>query len=171
MNQLGRLLGADLAYLPTTGLGEGVPGRGGIQNSASVYETAAGATETFATRAEAARTNNWAENYSDLADVRWNELDRPLGDESAWIRITGLEECIVETPSPGPGAPTPGGAPPTCAVAQQAIIDQVVIRSGRTFIYFQVTSAVPAGSVEDIFIGQVEVWANAVIGRARTTFP
>ena len=80
--------------------------------------------------------------YSDFSDVRWGEIDRPLGDESTGLGLPGSKECIVETPTPGPGAPTPGPVP-TCAIAQQVIIDQVVVRAGRTYIYLQATSACP----------------------------
>jgi hypothetical protein len=170
LNQIGRLLSGEITFVPTQNLGPEVAARGGIQNSAGVYETPAGAGETYTMNSEAALTSDWAAAYSDFDDVRWGEIDRSLGDESTWIRITGLEECIVETPTPGPGAPSPGPVP-TCAIPQQVIIDQLVIRAGRTYIYFQATSSVPAGSVEDVFVGQVEVWAQAVVGRANATFP
>ena len=119
---------------------------------------------------QAALTSDWAATYSDFSDVRWGEIDRPLGDESTGSGLPGSKECIVETPTPGPGAPTPGPVP-TCAIAQQVIIDQVVVRASRTYIYLQATSAVPAGSIEDIFIGQVELWGKTVVDRANATFP
>src|SRR5687768_14373180 len=149
LEQIGRLLGAEITFVPTQGLGPDVAARGGIQNSVSVYETPFGAGQTFTANKEAALSADWAESYPDFTDVRWRAVDRTLGDESAWVRITGVEECIVQTPSPAPGAPAPTGPAPTCAVNQQVIIDQVITRAGRAYIFFQVTSAVPEGSVPD----------------------
>ena len=47
LNQLGRLLGVDLSFLPVDSLADDEPIRGGIQNSASVYTEPEGASETF----------------------------------------------------------------------------------------------------------------------------
>ena len=47
LGELGRLMGVDLTFIPTSALAEDSPVRGGIQNSASVYEDARGASQSF----------------------------------------------------------------------------------------------------------------------------
>ena len=53
-----------------------IPGKGRDQNSASVYADTSGASQAFKTRSEAARTNDWPANYTDLDDVQTAEVAR-----------------------------------------------------------------------------------------------
>ena len=84
------------------------PRLGGIQNSAGVYETPAGAGETFTMNSQAALTSDWAATYSDFSDVRWGEIDRVHCDESTWIRITGFERVHRRNPNAGAWRAHPG---------------------------------------------------------------
>jgi hypothetical protein len=138
--------------------------RGGIQNSASVYNDNSGAASAFSVRSEAARTNDWPANYTDLTDVKVTQVDTAVGDETYWLRVTGLDKC--EIPTPGPGSP-----PATCPPPRQAVIDHVLLRSGRTFIYLMTASDAPVGAPQDIFTEEVKAWATAVAARAAETFP
>lgn len=165
LRRLGRQLGVDLTFVPVSDVAADSPARGGIQNSASVYVDNAGAASAFSVRSEAARTNDWPANYTDLTDVKVAQVDRVIGDETYWLRVTGLDEC-------NPEEATPGTSPaPTCPPARLAVIDHVLLRSGRTFIYLMTASDAPADSAPDIFAAQVEDWAAAVAGRAVQVFP
>ncbi len=164
LNLIGRLLGVDLTFLPAGEIPEDTPGRGGIQNSVSVYTGIDGAQEAFRTRAEAARTNDWRANYAELDEVTVTELQRPLGDESLWIRVTGLQECEIDVP---PGQPSPTIE----CVPRLAVIDHVLVRSGRNFIYLNANADAPKGSIEDVFAADVQRWVQLVVDRARAAFP
>jgi hypothetical protein len=164
LNLLGRQLGVDLTFIPTAEIPMDTPGRGGIQNSASVYTNVPGASETFKTRIQAARTNDWAANYADLNDVKAAELQRPLGDESVWVRVTGLDECEADVP-PGEPSPTIECRP------RLTVIDHVLVRAGRNFIYLSAVSDTAAGSIPEVFAGDIQRWVQVVVDRARETFP
>jgi hypothetical protein len=164
LERLGRQLGVDLTFVPVSDVAVDSPARGGIQNSASVYVDNAGAASAFDVRSEAARTNDWPANYTDLTDVKVAQVDQVIGDETYWLRITGLDKC-------NPEEATPGTSPAPCPPARLAVIDHVLLRSGRTFIYLMTASDAPADAAPDTFAGQVEEWAAAVAGRAAQVFP
>lgn len=165
LNALGRQLGVDITFVPVSDISGDSPARGGIQNSASVYLGNSGSAAAFKVRSEAARTNDWPANYTDLTDVKTTEMDRQIADETYWLRVTGLDKCDESTATPGV-SPTP-----TCPPPRLAVIDHVLVRSGRTFIYVMVASDVPASSPDDIFAVDIEGWATAVAARASQTFP
>ncbi|MEO6197001.1 MAG: hypothetical protein ABIP58_02725 [Dehalococcoidia bacterium] len=165
LNALGRQLGVDITYVPVSDIPADSPARGGIQNSASVYLGNSGSVAAFKVRSEAARTNDWPANYTDLTDVKTTEMDRQIADETYWLRVTGLDKCDESTATPGV-SPTP-----TCPPARLAVIDHILIRSGRTFVYLMVASDVAASSPDDVFAVDIEGWATAVASRASQTFP
>ncbi len=165
LNGLGRQLGVDLTFVPVADVPADSPARGGIQNSASVYLDPEGASQAFKTRSEAARTNDWPANYQDLDDVQTAEVASGVGDESYWLRITGLDQCEAAEATPGPSPA------PTCPPPRLAVIDHLLFRSGRTFIYLMVVSDTPTGVEDDVFAAQVRDWAMTVGGRAVQTFP
>jgi hypothetical protein len=165
LNNLGRQLGVDITFVPVSDIPGDSPARGGIQNSASVYLDNSGSAAAFKVRSEAARTNDWQANYTDLTDVGVAEVDRQIADETYWLRVTGLDKCDES-------AATPGVSPtPTCPPARLAVIDHVLVRSGRTFIYLMVASDTASGVAPDVFATQIEEWATAVASRASQTFP
>jgi hypothetical protein len=162
---LGRQLGADLTFVPVSETPLDTPARGGIQNSASVYVDTGGAHEAFLVRSEAARTNDWPANYTDLENVQTAEVASVVGDETYWLRVTGLDKCDASTATPGL-SPTP-----TCPPPRLGVIDHVILRSGRTFIYLMVVSDAAPDAEDDIYAAQVRDWAQAVADRALQTFP
>ena len=164
LNLLGRQLGVDLTFIPTQEIQPDTPGRGGIQNSVSLYTGIDGVTEAFRTRTQAARTNDWRANYAELSEVQSTEVQRPLGDESLWVRVTGLQACEADTP---PGEPSPTIE----CVPRLAVIDHVLVHVGRNFIYLNVVSDAAKGSIPEVFAADVQRWVQLVIDRAREVFP
>jgi len=168
LDQLGRLLGVDLSFVPTDSLAEDEPVRGGIQNSASVYTNPDGASQTFQETVTGVRATDWQQSYPDLADFELREMDHQVGDESIWLRITGTETCTVQTPA---GA-SPTEAPTvTCPDPRLIVDDYVIFRAGRVRSLVKVLSAHPLGSSPDIFEDAVAGWVQLVIDRSKQEFP
>jgi hypothetical protein len=158
----------DLTFIPTETLPENEPVRGGIQNSASVYTNTGGASQTFQETAAEARSTDWKAGYPELSNVTVIEVNRQVGDESLWIRISGFETCTVQTPV----GQTPGGPVETfaCPGGKFVVDDYVIFRAGRTRSLLKVLSQ-HATSESGIFEEQVQAWAELVVERANATFP
>jgi len=164
---LGRLMGVDLTFIPTAALPEDDPVRGGIQNSASVYDDSFGAGQSFQETVAEVRLTDWSLTYRDLTDLGVNEIDRQVGDESIWIRISGFDQCTEVTP---PGAP-PGATPAETCPPQRLITDDYVIfRAGRVRSLVKVFAAHDQDSAVDVFVDRVEAWAQIVVNNARDTY-
>lgn len=169
MIETGRQLGADKTFLPTDRLSPAESVRGGVQSSASVYTGAAGAAQTFQETVDEARANDWAANYPDLEELRVDEIPQTIGDESLWLRISGLEQCeAAVTNTPGPDGTVP---PATCEGKKRVILDNIIFRVGRVRALISVSSLVAQQAEPDILVPQFKGWADLVAGRAATTFP
>lgn len=160
----GRQLGADVQFIPTSRMDPNSPLRGGIGSSASVYTNTLGASESFQDTVAQARSNNWEANYPAILGVQVTEIQRPIGDESIWLRIAG-KDC---TPAPASGV-----SAPVCNGPQhEVIIDNVVFRVGRVRAYLQVSTLFPMDTATaDIYQDEVSTWAEAVVQHARDKFP
>ena len=168
LQELGRLLGVDYTFIPTEALPQSVPVRGGIQNSASVYIDAHGASESFLETVVQARTNDWELGYPGLDDFNVVVLDRPVGDESFWIRITGTDSnCVIESPA---GVSPDASPAATCPPPTLIVDDFVIFRAGRVRSLVKVLSSHPIVASEDVYAGQVQDWADIVVERTRDTF-
>jgi hypothetical protein len=166
--QVGRQLGVDITFIPTDRLDPNSPLRGGVESSASVYLDSTGASQTFRDTAEQARTNDWASNYPEITDLKATELQHTIGDESAWIRLSGLQRCtFIESATPGPsGAPTE-----TCSETKLLVIDNLIFRVGRVRGFVQVSGLFPPDSASEVYVDQVAFWANLMVQRAKAAFP
>lgn len=165
--EIGRLMGVDLTFIPTAALAEDSPVRGGIQNSASVYNDAPGASQSFQGTAAEIRLTDWGPSYKDLTGLGVNEIDRQIGDESIWIRITGFDQCTEVTP---PGA-SPGTTPSeTCPPTRLITDDYVIFRVGRVRSLVKVFAAHDRFSPLEVFLDQVETWAQTVVDNARDSY-
>lgn len=142
LEQLGRQLGVDVAFLPDANTDS--PVKGGIQSSVSIYQTADGASQSLQESIAEARQTDWEVRYPELTRVRDVEITRPIGDESAWFRITGRD---------------PAGL--------VVIDDQVVFRAGRTRAFVRVVSQFADETALDPFIGEVAACAGIVVERAQ----
>jgi len=169
LNQLGRLLGVDLSFVPSPDLPDDSPLRGGVQSAASVYTNPDGASTTFNEIVAAARSTDWAQSYQELTDVQVRELDQTVGDESVWLRITGIDTCIIETP---PGAPPTEMASVTCPPSHLIVDDYVVFRTGRVRALVKVLTSHPLDSLPDeVYVEEVQGWADLTAERGMQAFP
>ena len=160
----GRQLGVDVQYIPTERLDPNSPLRGGIQTSASVYTNTSGASQSFQDTAAQARANDWQANYPDMLDLQVTEVQRPIGDESIWLRLAG-KDCL---PSPMPAATAQACTGPQ----HEVIVDNVVFRVGRVRAYLQVSTLFPAETATaDVYENEISQWAQSVVQHARDTFP
>jgi hypothetical protein len=137
LNQLGRLLAVDENFVPIGELPPDEPVKGGIQHSVSFYLTAEGASQAVEEKIALARSADWTSAYPDLSGVGVRLLERKLGDESAWFRITG-----------------------TAQSGELGVDDQIIFRVDRAWVFLRVFSLFPAGSGEDVFIDLVAAWAH-----------
>lgn len=168
LNQLGRLLGVDLTFIPTDSLPEEEPVRGGIQNSASVYTEPEGASQTFQETVTSVRGTDWQQQYPDLANFEVHEVDQQVGDESIWIRVTGTETCTAQTPAGASPTELPSV---TCPSPRMIVDDYVIFRAGRVRSLIKVLSAHPLDSPADVFQETVAGLAGTVVQRAGEVFP
>jgi hypothetical protein len=160
----GRQLGADVQYIPTQRLDPNSPLQGGIETSASVYTNTLGASQSFRDTAAQARANNWQANYPAMLDMQVTEVQRPIGDESIWLRLAG-KDCLP-TPSPGLTAQACNGP------QHQVIVDNVLFRVGRVRAYLQISTLFPAGTAAaDVYEDQISEWVQSVVQHAKDTFP
>ncbi len=165
----GRLLGVDVQYVSTDELDPGSPLRGGIQTSASVYTASGGASATLNDTIAVARANDWPSNYPNLDDVQVAEIDRQIGDESFWLRVSGFGECeLTVTPTPD----EIGEVPSVTCQGPLVVLDNVIFRSGRVRGFLLVSTIFSHNSdVDVVYIDEVQQWAQVVVERAREAFP
>lgn len=159
----GRQLGVEVQFLPTERLDPASPLRGGVISSASVYIDSVGASESYQETASEARTNDWKANYPDFVDPEVTEMPTTFGDESVWIRTSG-EDCTNGTPT---------GAQQACNGEAPAlvVVDNIVMRIGRTRAYLQVATLFPTPSERDVYVAEVSAWAQLLVQHAQATFP
>ena len=87
----GRLLGYEIAYEPATGTPTDLPVQG-INVSASLYKTAAGAGESFADAVKTAEARDWAANYAGLREFQQQNIAAEgIADEIVWLRLSGIQ--------------------------------------------------------------------------------
>lgn len=147
LEDLGRLLGVDVAFVPVDPASGSSPVRGGIQSSVSVYQSADGAGQSLREGVEEARQSDWPALYTDLTDVAVEELPRAIGDEGVWFRVTGRDQgdkIVVD--------------------------DQLVFRVGRARAFLRVTSIFAEVESADQFASQVEECGGIVAGRIQSVF-
>jgi hypothetical protein len=168
LNTLGRLLGVDTTFVPSSDIPETEVVRGGIQNSASVYSNNAGASTTWQETRDSVRATDWQQQYPDLQEFKVAEVDRTVGDESIWLRITGIETCAVQTPA---GSTATAAPTVTCSDRRKVVDDYVIFRAGRVRQLIKVLSAHSVDAPEDVFEDQVQAWAQIVINRSNEVFP
>lgn len=150
LRRWGRILGYETTFQPAaTPSPSGSPLRG-INASASLYETAAGASQSFADAAETARQEDWELNYAGLEEFQQREVAREgLADEMLWLRFTGYEE-------------QEGGG-------RTLVIDDLVFfRVDRERGFLRVL-AEAEGDDRELLLDQVEGWLRRQVQRVRET--
>jgi len=87
----GRLLGYEIAYEPAAGTPTDLPLQG-VNVSASLYETAKGAGESFSDAVKAAEGTDWAAKYAGLKEFKQERITAEgLADEIVWLRLSGIQ--------------------------------------------------------------------------------
>ena len=142
LERLGRRLSIDANFAPTGAVPEDFPVRGGIQNTVSLYTAPEGASESFQEGVDGARQTDWPSLYPDLRTIVADEVDRRLGDQSVWFRITGVDDS-----------------------GQFIVDDQVAFRVGPARSFLRVVTAFDGGTGEDVYLNEVEGWARLVVDR------
>ena len=140
----GRQLGYDVQFEPA----QDAPGTlvvQGMQNTASLYKTAAGAGEALAEGVSGARATDWKTVYSDQSDVKMDELPLPSGtDEGAWFRISGAD-----------------------ADGNLIIDDQVAFRVNNVRGFVRVLTAFAGGQDRNGYRDEVGRWVSVVATRIK----
>jgi hypothetical protein len=138
----GRQLGYDVQFGPA----QDAPGTlvvQGMQNTASLYKTAAGAGEALAEGVGGARATDWKTIYSDQSDVKVDELPLPTGtDEGAWFRISGAD-----------------------ADGNLIIDDQVAFRVNNVRGFVRVLTAFPESQDRNGYRDEVASWVAVMANR------
>jgi len=99
LERWGRLLGYEIAYEPSAATPADLPVQG-VNVSASLYETAKGAGESFADAVKTAEATDWAANYAGLKEFKQERIAAAgLADEIVWLRLSGIQPGTN-----GPGA-------------------------------------------------------------------
>ena len=95
----GRLLGYNVVFEPSPETAE-IPQIIGINSTASLYETADGASQSLAEAVRIAEEIDWAPSHPGFNDLVVLTIERPdLADEIVWLRIVG--NLISGDPSMG----------------------------------------------------------------------
>ena len=131
----GRLLGFSVDFARGDVSAEDAPFFG-VESSASLYESADGASDSFDLAVKEARETDW-EAQLGFGETQTQEVDRSLADATFWLRVTGLAEI---------------GEPPTSVLV---IDDHILIRQGRARAFLRVSSAVEGSSDRDALIEEV----------------
>ena len=98
LRQWGRILGYELTYEPSEPAAEGQSIIFSVNSTASIYESAEGASASFADAAKTARDTDWAAQFQGAADIVVEEVSAPaVADEVLWLRIRGKAEAGEQT--------------------------------------------------------------------------
>lgn len=98
LRQWGRILGYDVTYEPSGAAAQGQIIIFTVNSTVSIYESAEGASASFADAAKVARDTNWADYFGGVEDVVVEEVSAPaVADEILWIRIRGRAEAGEQT--------------------------------------------------------------------------
>lgn len=148
LGQWGRLLGYEATHQRDDDAGTDSPVRG-INVSASLYETAAGAEKSFADAAQEAEETDWRANYAGLRKFRRKLIERPeAADEIVWLRFSGFQ-----TAARG---------------ADELVIDDVIFfRVDRERGFLRVQSGRAGSTDRQARLETVEGWLDTMIENVR----
>jgi hypothetical protein len=131
----GRLLGFSVDFARGDVSAEDAPFFG-VASSASLYESADGASDSFDQAVKEARETDW-EAQLGFGETQTQEIDRSLADATMWLRVTGVAEI---------------GDPPTSVLVMD---DYILIRQGRARAFLRVSSAIEGSSDRNALIEEV----------------
>lgn len=108
----------------------------GVESAASLYETEGGASSSFAEAVEEARAFDW-EAALGFGETKLEEVERSIGNEMLWIRVTGVVELGEEL--------TP----------VVVIDDQILFRQGTARGFIRVSSAMEDSSDRSALLDEI----------------
>ncbi len=139
LEERGRQLGYDVSFIPGPEASPDTPVRG-LNNTASLYLTAAGASASFVEGVESARASDWELQYPSVNQLEIREIQPPdLADEALWIRVSGLQGEQLDS---------------------LFIDDLLLMRQGRVRGFLRVISLFEGQTDRDLYLSQVEEWAR-----------
>ncbi|MDP2948385.1 MAG: hypothetical protein Q8P22_02460 [Chloroflexota bacterium] len=106
LQRWGRIWGYEVTYEPggtAVATATASPGASqvivfSVNSAVSLYESAEGASASFAEAAQAARSTDWPALFTGATDLQVQELSAPgLADEVLWLRITAKAEAREQT--------------------------------------------------------------------------
>ena len=140
----GRQLGYDVQFEPGADAPAALVVKG-MQNTASLYKTVAGASEALAEGVNGARSADRKTIYPDESDVKVDELTLPSGaDEGTWFRISGVD-----------------------ASGNLIIDDQVAFRVDAVRSFVRVLTAFAGGQDRNGYRDEVARWVSVVAKRIK----
>ena len=146
LEEWGRQLGYDVAYVQGSGQ-VAEPAVKGINVSASLYRTAAGATASFADAVKSAEETDWAANYAGLSGFMQEEIDGGgRADEIGWLRFSGFQPADA---------------------AEEALVtdDLIYFRIGRERGFLRVLSSSTETTDRGYLHETVEGWLGALLDK------
>lgn len=140
----GRRLGYDVQFEP----GQDAPSTlavQGMQNTVSLYKTAAGAGEALAEGLSGARATDWPAVNPDQTGVEMEELPLPSEvDEGGWFRISGTDDS-----------------------GNLIIDDQIAFRVDTVRGFVRAVTVFPGSEDRDSYRDEVEGWVTTAANRIR----
>jgi hypothetical protein len=138
----GRILSYSTTFQPGPDILPQTPIRG-VNSSASLYETAEGAAESYAQAEMEAKERDWQADNPNLVEFQQRQVElEGVADELLWLRLSGLST------SP-----------------QGVVVDDVILfRVGRWRGFLRVLATAP-GQDRDLLLDEVEGWLRAQVRR------
>ena len=147
LQRWGRLLGYDVTFEPQSS--SNPQPIVAIRSTVSLYETAEGASQSFAYAVQAARDRDWAPSHTGFQNLQVQEIQRPgIADEIVWLRISGTT---------GEGADV-----------DYLADDYVLIREDRARALVRVASRSASAAQSLFMLEQAADLAGIVVERVRT---
>lgn len=114
----------------------------GVESAAALFESADGASESFAEDVEEARDTDWGEVLGFGDDTETREIDRSFSDETFWLRVSAVV-LLGEEQTP-----------------VLVIDDQIVLREGDARGYLRVSSAFEGSDDREMLMDEVAALAE-----------
>lgn len=138
----GRILSYSTTFQPGPDILPETPIRG-INTSASLYETAEGAAESYAQAETEANDRDWQADNPNLLEFQQQRVElEGVADELLWLRLSGL------------------------STSQEGIVvdDVILFRVGRERGFLRVLASAP-GQDRDLLLDEVEGWLRTQVRR------
>jgi len=147
LQQQGRILGYDVSF-SRGDVPETEAPFVGVDSAVSLYATPDGASAAYAEAVQEARATDWGTALG-FGDTKTEEVQRSFGDETLWIRVTGLV-TLGESQTP-----------------VLVIDDQILVRQGRARGFLRLFSAVEGSSDRSALMDRTAALAEQQVRRMK----